>query len=183
MRARLLAGAALCAVLIASAQNQNPPISVRSLSLRECLDMALSRNLSLQIEHLTADIAGYYLSGSYGVYSPTFSFRAQHDYISEPGDFDPQKFNPDFPYQLKGDTFAPELNGKLPIGLSYDVSAFTKEKNAATDFNSDPGDARFFPDGIRRTNNYSSQFRIDLQQHLLKDFWIDKDRQQILLRR
>jgi outer membrane protein TolC len=183
MRARLLAGMALCSALFASAQNTNLAGNFHSLSMRECIDLALSRNLDLQIEHLTADIAGYNLSGSYGVYMPEFSFRAQHSYISQPGDFDPQKFNPDFPYEQQSDTLSPGLSGRLPIGLSYDVSAFTTEKNAVTDFRSDPSDARFFPDGIRRTNNYSSQFRLDLQQHLLKNFWIDSDREQILLRR
>jgi outer membrane protein TolC len=183
MRASLLAGLALCAVLIASAQDPKLPSGTRSLPLRECIDLALSRNLDLQIEHLTADIAGYNLTGAYGAYIPAFSFRAQHGYISQPGDFDPQKFNQDFPYELKSDTLQPGFNGRLPIGLSYDLSAFTTEKNAATDFRSDPSDARFFPEGIRRTNNYSSAFRLDLQQHLLKDFWIDADREQILLRR
>src|SRR5216684_6146614 len=165
MRASLLAGLALCTALISSGQDTKLPSGTRSLSLRECIDLALRRNLDLQIEHLTADIAGYNLSGAYGAYIPAFSFRAQHNYISQPGDFDPQKFNQDFPYELKSDTLSPGLNGRLPIGLSYDLRAFTTEKNAATDFRSDPGDARFFPEGVRRTNNYSSEFRLDLQQH------------------
>src|SRR6266487_4265715 len=109
MRASLLAGSILCTVLIASAQNANLSSGTRSLSLRECIDLALSRNLDLQIEHLTADIAGYNLSGAYGAYVPAFSFRAQHNYISQPGDFDPQKFNQDFPYELKADTLSPGL--------------------------------------------------------------------------
>src|SRR5436190_5240849 len=142
MRASLLAGLALCAVLIASAQDSKLPSGTRSLPLRECIDLALSRNLDLQIEHLTADIAGYNLTGAYGAYIPAFSFRAQHGFISQPGDFDPQKFNQDFPYELKTDTLQPGFNGRLPIGLSYDLSAFTTEKNAATDFRSDPNDAR-----------------------------------------
>jgi outer membrane protein TolC len=183
MRALLLAGLAWCTSLLALAQAPQPQPGTRSLSLRECIDLSLSRNLDLQIEHLTADVAGYNLSGAYGAYIPAFTFRAQHGYVSEPGDFDPQKANPDFPYELKTDTLSPGLTGRLPIGLSYDVSAFTTEKNAATDFRSDPADARLYPDGIRRTNNYSSEFRVDLQQHLLKDFWIDSDREQILLRR
>src|SRR5260370_34608907 len=117
MRALLLAGLAFCTPLLATAQATNGTSSTRSLSLRECIDLALSRNLDLQIEHLTADIAGYNLTGAYGAYIPAFSFRAQHGFISQPGDFDPQKFNQDFPYELKTDTLQPGFNGRLPIGL------------------------------------------------------------------
>ena len=138
MRVSLLAGLAWCTALIVLAQAPQPASDTRAISLQECIDLSLSRNLDLQIEHLTADIAGYNLSGAYGPYIPAFSFRAQHNYINQPGDFDPQKFNQDFPYELKTDTLSPGLTGRLPIGLSYDISAFTTEKNAATDFRSNP---------------------------------------------
>jgi outer membrane protein TolC len=183
MRVGILLAPALAAGLAAHAQNTNLAPHTRSLSLRECLDLALSRNLDLQIEHLTTDIVGFNLSGSYGVYTPTLSFRAQHDYVNHPGDFDPQKFNPDFPYEMQNDTLMPGLTGQLPIGLTYGFKAYTREDNARTDFRSDPADALVFPGGIRATNNYFSEARVTLQQHLLKDFWIDADREQIMLRR
>jgi outer membrane protein TolC len=137
----------------------------------------------LQIEHLNAEIAGYNLFSSYGIYAPNFSFRAEHDFISQPGDFDPKKVNPDLPYEMKNDLVEPGLEGKLPIGLTYGFKAYTRADDARTDFNSSPSDAAFFPGGIRNTNNYFSEARVDLQQHLLRDFWIDADREQILLRR
>jgi outer membrane protein TolC len=138
--------------------------------------MALSRNLDLQIEHLTTDIAGYNLSGAYGVYVPNLSFRAQHDFVDQPADFDPKKAGIDFPYQMENDTLQPGLTGKLPIGLSYSVTGYTREDDARTFFG--PSDTL-----VRATNNYFSEGRIDVQQHLLKNFWIDADREQILLRR
>jgi len=67
--------------------------------------------------------------------------------------------------------------------LSYRLDAYTREDNARTDLNFDPNSARLFPGGIRSTNNYFSEARVNLQQHLLKDFWIDAEREQILLRR
>ena len=67
--------------------------------------------------------------------------------------------------------------------MSYGLNAYTREDNARTDFSSDPNNSRVFPGGIRYTNNYYSEARLDLQQHLLRDFWIDADREQILLRR
>ncbi|HWI59516.1 MAG TPA: TolC family protein, partial [Bacillota bacterium] len=183
MCARILLGLVLCAAATASAQTALAPTNTRPVSLRECIDLALEHNLDLQIEHLTTDIARYSLQSSYGAYVPTFSFRARHDYVSQPGDFDPQKFNPDFPYELKTDSFGPTLAGRLPWGLDYDLSAIAREDNAKTDFRGDPGDARNFPGGIRQTNNYYSNARITLQQHLLKDFWIDPYRETLVIRR
>jgi outer membrane protein TolC len=174
MRALLLAGLVSCLPLLVCSQPTDTFARSRPLTLRQTFDLALSRNLDLQIEHLTADIAGYNLSATYGVYVPTLSFRAQHDYLNEPADFDPKKVGIDFGYQMENDTLEPSMRGKLPIGLSYGINAYTREDDARTDFG---------PAGIRNTNNYFSEARIDLQQHLLRDFWIDADREQILLRR
>jgi outer membrane protein len=183
MRALLLAGLALGVPLLASADGTNSLTNTRSLSLRECFDLALSRNLDIQIEHLTTDIAGYSLSGAYGVYVPNLSFRAQHDFVSEPTDFDPKKPNVDFPYEMQNNTLGSALSGIVPFGLSYQLNAYTREDKARTDLSSNPDDFLLYPGGIRSTNNYFSEARIDVQQHLLKNFWIDANREQILLRR
>src|SRR5262249_14370351 len=77
----------------------------------------------------------------------------------------------------------PGLKGILPMGLSYDLNAVAGEKTARTDFNLNPPTAAGFPpNGIRETNNFFADAGVSLQQHLLKDFWIDKYRQEILLR-
>jgi len=183
MRAFVLAVLSVCTCALVAAQSTNNFPSSRPLSLRQCFDLALSRNLDLQIEHLNASIAGYNLFSSYGVYSPTLSFRAERDFISEPGNFDPKKNGGDLPYEMKNDLLEPGLRGKLPIGLSYGVTAFTRKDSARTDFNADTNLVNLFPGGIRNTNNYFSEARLDLQQHLLRDFWIDSEREQILLRR
>ena len=183
MRASLLAVLAGCISLTAAAQTNSAALNTRSLTLRQCIDLALSRNLDLQIEHLNTALAQYFLSGAYGVYVPTLSFRAQRDSVDEPADFDPKKPNLDFGYELRSDTLEPGLKGNLPIGLSYGLDAYTRNDTARTDFRSDPKDALLFPGGIRETNSYFSEARFTLQQHLLRDFWIDADREQIQLRR
>ncbi len=169
--------------LLASAQATNRFSATRPLSLRQCFDLALIRNLDLQIEHLNSEIAGFSLSSSYGVYVPNLSVRAEHDFLSSPADFDPKKAGLDFPYELQNNLVQPGLTGKLPTGLSYGLTAYTREDYARTDLTSDPNSIKLYPDGIRTTNNYYSEARLDLQQHLLRDFWIDSDREQILLRR
>jgi outer membrane protein TolC len=182
-RALILASIGLFAALTASAQTTNGFGATRSLSLRQCFDLALSRNLDIQIQHLNADVAGFSLTGAYGVYVPTLSFRAEHDFVSQPADFDPKKLGIDSAYEMENNLLEPGLRGKAPFGLSYGINAYTREDKARTDFNWDPNSAALFPGGIRTTNNYFSEGRIDLQQHLLRDFWIDADREQILLRR
>ena len=184
MRVRNLAGLVCCAALIASGQGTEPPVNTRPLSLAKCIDLALSRNLDLRIEHLMTDAAGYNLAGAYGAYSPVFSVGAQHAFVSEPSDFDARKFNDYYPLKLDTDTLKTDLSGQLPLGLSYGLSASAIERNARTDFSSDPEDAAAFPPGgIRQTNNYFAETGLTLRQHLLKDFWIDAARQTLLIRR
>jgi outer membrane protein TolC len=180
MRAGILLALVLHTALLSSAETASVPSATRSLSLRECVDLALSRNLDLQIVHLTADIAAYDLRGAYGVYSPLFNFSAQHNYLDQPGNFDPKKVTPDLAYQLDLDTLSSGLKGQLPIGLSYDFNTFVTDERALTDFNSVPNT---FPGGVRDTNNTYADAQINLRQHLLKDFWIDASREQILIRR
>lgn len=183
MHFRILAGLAACATLMASAQTASPQAGTRALSLRECIDAALSRNLDLQIQHLTLDIARYELSGSYGAYAPTLSFEAKRDFVSEPANFDPKKPGLDFPFELTTDSVGPNLIGRLPMGFSYDLNAVVDSVHARTDFNANPATAAAFPGGIRTTNNYFADAGLTVQQHLLKDFWIDKYRETLLVRR
>ena len=153
MRARILVVIALCAAVIAAAQTGTSPTKPSSLSLQQCIQLALAHNLDLQIERLTAGIAGFSLGAAYGAYDPTLSFSARRDYINEPADFDVRKFNDFFPAQLTTDTVGPSLTGLAPIGLSYNFNGRVGNQSAITDFSSDPEDASFYPGGIRRTND------------------------------
>ncbi|HEY5914676.1 MAG TPA: TolC family protein [Verrucomicrobiae bacterium] len=181
---RILLTLALGTAVANSAPTATAQPQARFVSLRECIELALTRNLDIQISRLNADMMGYSLTGAYVPYVPVLSFMARHDFVSQPGDVDPQKFNMDQPYELNTDQLGPSLTGQLPIGLGYAFNAYTREENMRTDFRGTPADAAFFkPDGIRRTNNYYSEARLDLTQHLLKDSWIDAERQTIQLRR
>jgi outer membrane protein TolC len=175
----MLLALALASPLVVAGQSNRPATRTRLLSLPECIEMALSRNLDLQIQRASADIARFDLNGSYGVYVPQLSFSARHDYVSQPGDFDLDKENPHFPYRLRTDTAGPTLSGELPIGLTYDLKALAGRRDATSDFRSDPSATT----DIRRTNNFFAQTDLTLRQHLLRDSWIDQNREIILVRR
>src|SRR5262245_15758987 len=161
-------------------QGANEP---RRLSLAECIDLALNSNLDLQIEQVEASLVRFSLNIAYGPYDPVFSIGADHTYIDAPGDFSPQKFNQDYPYEMTTRSGALGLIGNVPIGLSYRFDSGVGTKSATTDFNSNPDDASNFLSGVRHTNNAFANAGVELRQHLLKDFWIDQDREVIRLRR
>ena len=183
MRVQTLLALAICANISAFSQTTSAPASTWSLSLRNCLDLALSHNLTLQIQHLTFAIANDSLSSAYGVYSPIYSFEASHAYESALGNFDPQKFNPYFPADITTEKLGSHLSGLAPFGFSYDLGGFVHKNEATPAFTTEPADAAFFPDGIRRTNNYNAGGGLTMRQHLLKDFWIDSNSEVILTRR
>jgi outer membrane protein TolC len=112
-----------------------------------------------------------------------FSFQARRDYISQPADFDPKKPGLDAPYELTTDTAGPLLTGKTPLGLTYGFSGIAGEHDARTDFRFNTNVAEAFPGGIRQTNSFFADAGLTLQQHLLKDFWMDRDSQLVLIRR
>ena len=154
------------------------------MSLAECLDLALSQNLDLQIEHLSSDIAHYNLTGAYGAYVPNVTLGARHDTAEGVGEFDYRKFNPYYPYELDTDSGGPSLTGRLPLGFSYSFDASAGQRRDVTDFTGNPDLAKFFPpNGIRSTNNYFAELGLSVRQHLLKDFWIDRDWETLLWRR
>lgn len=167
----------------ASAQTTNSPANSRPLSLRNSIDLALSQNLDLRIEHLSVEIASDALGSAYGAYSPNFTFDATKNYESALGSYDPQKFNPYFPGDITDTKAGADLSGKIPFGFSYDFNGNVSKDAAATDFNLDPEDAANFPGGIRSTNQSNASVGINMRQHLLKDFWIDSDWEVLLVRR
>ena len=108
--------------LTATAQNPNTN-NVRLLSLRDAVNEALRNNLDVRIERYNNLIAGYNLAGAYGIYDPAFTFEASHRWDDVPSYFAPDKKNPDFPWKGNTDVLGPGITGKLPTGLTYDLSA------------------------------------------------------------
>jgi outer membrane protein len=183
MSVGILVAIAMGWALVGSAQTVTMPQNPRRISLQECIELALSRNLDLQIQRISTEIARDDLWISYGAYLPNFAFSARHDYVSQPADFDPQKANLDFPYTLSSDTVALGLDGHLPYGFEYELKGFAGGKEAHTDFNLTTNVANDFFFGVRDTNNYFADAGLTVKQHLLRDFWIDQSWQTVQVQR
>jgi outer membrane protein TolC len=171
----------------------------RWLSLEDCIRVALQHNFNVQIGRLNPDIARYNLSGSYGVYDPTFSFSGAHDFSLSPGGIDAQG-RPFLGTESDTDTLRSGLSGLLPWGTSYSLGGTVSDQtvtrptfingtnivgfstnrfldNTGTNqvvllspkFNS-------FPSEVHFENTSASAGALTLTQPLLKNFWIDSAR-------
>lgn len=172
---KILAVGVLCLAVNVSAQNTNSP--ARNISLDECLRMALLHNFDLQIERHAPEIARFTLSSAYGIYDPTFEFIAKQSYDSIPNQVDPKKPNEDAAYTVTTDRFGPRLNGTLPTGLSYGLSA----ESDFYKFSTALPPSLLYPYGLRETNEYATAANLNLRQPLLRNLWIDSGRRTILI--
>ena len=154
----------------------------QSIPLLECINLGLKRNYDVRIEQLNAVIARFNLTGANGAYEPVFRFQAGEQLLTVPGGIDPKKSGLDSPYELTTDSVGMGITGVLPSGLSYGIDATSSRLHELTDFSTVPGALFFYPpNGIRSTNQFTSAAAITLQQPLLRDFWIDRYRQSILV--
>ena len=70
---------------------------VRTLSLEDCLHIALEHNLDVQIKRYDPEISRFTLGVAYGIYDPTFATSGGHDYSQSAGGFDPPRAVGDHP--------------------------------------------------------------------------------------
>ncbi len=190
VRPTTLTGMALaCVTLAAGAQTTN--LTTRSLTLRECIDLALEHNLAVQLQRYGPEVAKYTLKAAYGAYDPTLSLSASRTFVDQPPTFDAKKLNQtkvgpllnipgqDWPYQQTIDSVGPSLSGVLPTGLKYSIAARSDHMDATTVpipylITSPTG-----PFNLAISNNYSALAGITLSQPFLKDSWIDLYRRTI----
>lgn len=154
----VLAGASLAAL----AQTSAP--EVRKLSLEDCIQGALQKNLDLQIARYVPPLANLNLEASYAGYNPNFTIGAARNYGETAGGFNPQMATLQAGTISTGDTFNGGLGGLTPWGLSYNLAGNVSEfwgqaGPEQTPFDQSRGQAGF-----------------TLTQPLLKNFWIDQTR-------
>jgi outer membrane protein TolC len=171
----------------------------KKMSLEDCIEVALKHNFDVQIQRYNPELNLYALKAQYGAYDPNFSLSGEHDYTQLPGGLDAQgrSFQGT---EASSDSFNAGLQGLLPSGLTYNLgwsladrtttrSATFAGTNAVTFFDTNT----FAPTTFFTTNAASPGFSseifqgngnalaLTLRQPLLKNFWIDSVRLQILV--
>jgi outer membrane protein len=136
----------------------------RSMSLKECIQMALDRNLDVQILRYSPRISKYEVAIAYANYDPLFSFSANKYFDSSQGFTEPT-YNIFIPERESYvESFGPRLSGQTPIGMTYALTGNLRRDTGT---------------GYRDMYQYYGTAGIELTQPLLKDMWIDGTRLQI----
>lgn len=158
----------LVATLTAAfAQTNLPP--TRPLSLQDCFAAALKNNFDVRIERFNPQISQFSLSSAYGGYDPQFTIGGQHQYNDSGAYFD-SLGSLIVPTENRNNTFNSGLNGLTPWGMTYDLSGNVSQQHLtkslfSTNFTGDSS---------------SGSFGVNVTQPLLKNFWINNNRLQIL---
>jgi outer membrane protein TolC len=146
----------------ALAQTNTP--EVRRLSLEDCIQSALQKNLDLQIARYVLPLAVLDLQASYGGYDPSFSISGDHAFSMSGGGFNSSLGAITAASTADQNAFSSSLGGLTPWGLNYSLSGNVSETYGSGGSSSTPFDQS------------SGGASIKLTQPLLKNFWIDSTR-------
>jgi len=167
MRTRILLGTAALWLPLAAAAQTN--VTLRAMSLEDCIEHALQRNLSIQIDRIGPEIATFNLESSLGsTYDPVASFSITERFNSSPGRIDAATALRSPPSENYTDIWTPSLRGTLPSGTTLTLSGNLTRSSGTS-----------FPVGFQYVNSVS----LALAQPLLKNSWIDANRLNIRLNR
>jgi HAE1 family hydrophobic/amphiphilic exporter-1 len=145
---------------------------VRKLSLEDCLQSALRKNLDLQIARYIPPLATLDLQAAYAGYDPNFAINPgspQHSYSKSPGSFDPTTGTVGVGRTATENDVNTTLSGLSPWGTKYSLSG---------DYNNAYGT---LGSGSGTFDQYNASAGITVSQPLLKNFWIDSTRLNILV--
>lgn len=179
-RTRLILVALLAAAALgrATAASEGRPIS-----MDECVKLALEHNLDLQVTRYVPQLARYGLKSAYSPYDPTFRGALKHSSSSSPGSIDAQgRIYPSTDTQ--GDEYQLGLTGLTPWGLSYSLGSNASDTHGNRIYSQAVTNLLGqLTDLLEPINNSIAFAGLNLAQPLLKNFWIDSTRYNIMARR
>jgi outer membrane protein TolC len=151
--------------------------AAREMSLQDCIQQSLSHNFDVQIERYAPQISLYNLRGAYSGYDPTFNISGEHDHNVNAFGTNGATLTTItstnfvlFPRTASDqDIFKSDLGGSLPWGLDYDFIASIEQDSGTTFFGTNSINSNF-------GKSTDGSVEVDLTQHLLRNFWIDKTR-------
>jgi outer membrane protein len=201
---RRLLGICLALVIatLATRGQTNPPVNSRQLSLQDCIELTLKHNLDLRIDRYNPEIQLFALEAYYGYYDPNLNLSGQHSHdqagsrILSGGFFIPGSTSDQ-------DSFSGTLSGFLPWGTTYTLGTLDpiQDTTGTSGTTRNSTNALFFttntvfaltnggvvPISVANTNfaqiatrqpfeNSSGSVGVNVNQPLLKNFWIDSNR-------
>ena len=148
-----------------SAQTAAKAPNVRTLTLQECIELALQHNLALQISRIDPQRSFYNLEASYEVYDPTLAGSYNYRDSTSPSGVIPGSTVPLPANSTKIDSFNVGLTGEVPFdtGLQYNVVGGTSYQRPL------------------RNGEYAGNAGVSLTQPLLRNLSIDSGRLTILV--
>ncbi|MCX8090151.1 MAG: TolC family protein [Verrucomicrobiae bacterium] len=153
----------------AFAQDSAP--RAQTVTLQDCIQQALEKNLELRIERYNPELSLYNLRAAYGAYDPTLGASGQHNY-SKAGTTLFQGSIPLPGQETHTDTLNGSLGGLLPWGMTYELSARLSDTDGTRfDF-----DTNTLSSVARPFSTTRGTVGIDVTQPLLKNFWLNPTR-------
>lgn len=144
-----------------------------SISLDECVQRALEKNLDLRIQQFQPQYSRLDLSSAYADWDPTLTGRVRESFTRSEGRQVPGEFNARGS-ETTVDHFETGIGGNTPTGLRYDVLGSMDYVNGFEFIGSTNG-----PD----SKTYTPNVGIALQQPLLRNLLIDRTRWNIAVSR
>ncbi|HTI69984.1 MAG TPA: hypothetical protein VMF06_08460, partial [Candidatus Limnocylindria bacterium] len=124
----------------------------RPLSLQDCIQMALQKNLDIRVAKVDPMIQFSLSEQAYGGYDPKLGLGASQRSFTRPSQYDPNSQNNTIADTTLTTDYNGSVGGLLPTGLTYNVSG---------DFAKSSSEKNPYP--------YGSQSSISLAQPLLKN--------------
>lgn len=154
-------------LLVAALHGQTVTNQSRSVSLQECIEMALLHNRDIQIERFNPVISRLTLEGSYSYYEPRLTMGSQgapigHSHSRSFGGYDPITGLPTPGTSQETYMANANFSGALPSGMTYSLGS---------SYNNNFGTS-----GGREFDNFRTALSISINQPLLKNFWTDLGR-------
>ncbi len=185
---------AVCLLSVAlslSVAGQNAAPTPRTITLEECVALALEHNLDIRIQRYNPDIALYSLRSLYGAYDPQLSLGFSEGSSQQLPTYDPA-YGGLLPAATgEGQNFSADISGVLPWGTSYQLGAnlsnneYESTRVFSVNYTTNPVTGIVTAE-VTLTNEFTRVVRgqmgaLQLRQPLLRDFWIDGSRYQIIL--
>jgi outer membrane protein TolC len=161
-------------ISVAAQQPQTKPVS-----LEDCLQMALQKNLDIRIAQYSPLQSALSLNTAQWAYDPNFTAGASQAFRASEGFAGIGQFNTGS-NESWSERFDTGFNGTVPTGLQYSLtSAVNRQSGSNSRF--DPVTGTFVQEDAGFT--YTPNISLQMSQPLLRNLWIDTPRLNIQLER